>query len=349
MPLSTPVEALVHHLTGKPPSQTDETEAVLSAFAASDERWVKVGRWEVGPFGESDARGQLEACGASQVLEKYDSVRGIGNDAGAHTAVVAWNAGEPEVVFVLDPEYQKAEPAGTLAVWLAALTVPEQPEGLVADLNPLGWQAADREDDLFAEFRPGPEIAAKLEGKGHLAFANPQGVPVAIHKKGVRSWIDGKAKAKSTLGSTVVQSDWAGSYVWTASFDQVARLSVPDLSVATAKCPGDRIVAFSDGSAAAKSNDFLQLLTVENAEVVLKSRYHTGFGRAVFLVQSHGRWIGLREHGKPGTLLAEWDGGTLRVRGAVRATVDRIAESGDDVFLRLWDGAYHIVRLTGLA
>ncbi|MCA9567742.1 MAG: hypothetical protein KC656_07860, partial [Myxococcales bacterium] len=313
MSLSAPISALVEHLGqhgSTVPPANDELAAVLAAFAGPVAA-VRLGGWEVGVFGEPDARAQLAACGAQSVLERHASFRGIGNDAGVHTAVVGWTDQEPEVVYVLDAEYQTAAAVGTVAVWLARLALDDD-SALAAAVNPIRLEPGEMPPE--PSYSPDPTVEAALKGGQHLAWAEVGGVPVAVHKKGVRAWIGGKKKAKSAVKGSTHHWDHAGGLVWhytPFAPMQLGCISLPDLATATLdvpRCtPSPTPLAALPGAAVRGVDSAIEVVVWRDGGLVPAGRYETGLP-SPWLRGSHGPWVLADQAWQKGALLLRWDG-----------------------------------------
>jgi hypothetical protein len=308
------------------------------AFARSERLGLRLGGWEVGMFGEDDARRLVRACGVTGALGGHTRFHGIGNDTGELTAVVGWSTTGPEAVYVLDPEYRTARPQGTLAAWLVHLALteadPDLRGGGVSELakriNPLSLAPVTDWPPDPKLWQPEVEIAAALKGSGHMGFADV-GAPVAVHRKGIRAWIDGKKKAKGVVKSNATCFDAAGNAVWIGIYRGAARITFPELEPIVREgflTRSDAIlVALADGSAVvSEDHGCLSTLVVRGNAIAVGDTYPTGLDDQ-FVAGTRSRWIACGDWRVGRVLLYRWDGEALQVQGGWRGSLGWLREA----------------------
>ncbi len=176
-------------------------------------------------------------------------------------------------------------------------------------------------------------------GSAHLGFVN-LGVVAAVHKKGVRAWIDGKKKVKNALQYVAWSWDAAGELVWFKTAKDTGCVSLPGLEVAVREHgleEATQIVALADGVAVTNVGGCLQVLERAGDSVRPSYKYHTGFNEHVFTVSSRGAYIACGYWEAQRILLYRWDGTHLRVQGGWRGSLGWLRERDGVLYTNLQD------------
>lgn len=335
-------------------------EALLQAGGSPDlaamanAELVQLGGWEVGFFAEADARNQLHNSAADIALEAHEHFRGIGNDAGAHTAVVGWSPGSPECVYVLDAEYQTAAPRGPIGAWVTHLALSEpDPSPLARTVLRWDTEPVDALPPNPRGWSPAADVASQLKGGGHLAFVEAGGCPVSVHKKGVRALINGKKKSKGMSKANSDKWDAFGDVIWRFddgfSGQSVTRVMLPTLEVhsCNVKARGS-VASLSSTHAIVGDRAGLAIVGMANDELEVAALLVPGFANEAWTSLSGTRtgWVAVsvQDH----VILMQWDGQRLLFEGGwLRGSAGTLLEANGELYTQRYDqsAGWHPAKL----
>ncbi|MCA9492209.1 MAG: hypothetical protein KC621_19890 [Myxococcales bacterium] len=355
MPLSPAIQTLIDAFapTAGPTvlegtGASDELVAVAAASRVSaSPHWVNLGRWEIAVGGEELAREHLERSNATGVRDAHAHWLALANEGGCN-AVVGWNPGEREQVFVVDEEVEGARSGGTLAAWSVHQAIGAEGP-LASALRRVTTERVTTAPPHPSKWSPEPDVAAQLKGGGHEGWAIVGGCPVSIHKTGIRALIGGKKKSKGMHQGNSHRYDVSGDAVWKlAGNDQVVRATLPGLELSTVAVGGRPwlVSALSSTHAAVVDHAVIVVVGFVDGELVVVDRYPTGFSGEVFQQGSRTGWLTIGRSQDARTQLWRWDGVALRVHGGWAGNGTGVTDVDGVLYGQRYEGSWVDVKMS---